>query len=132
MNSAIDCALAVLARLVLPLGHAVQPAHPRRAAEQPLQLGVGGDLRLVEQHRALGVDPAGDQRGGHLERGGGELCGNVRLADRVEVGEEEQSLVGFGHLVLHAHPVADRAEVVAEVEVAGGLDAGDDAHWIYS
>ena len=43
---------------------------------------------------------------------------------RVEVGEEEQA---FG-LVLHPHPAQDRAEEIAEVEIAGRLDAGNDAH----
>jgi hypothetical protein len=31
---------------------------------------MGGDLRLVEQNRPVGIDPAGDERGGHFERGG--------------------------------------------------------------
>jgi hypothetical protein len=50
-------AIAVLARLVLPLGHAVQPAHAGRAIEQPLQFGMGGHLRLVEQGRFVGSTP---------------------------------------------------------------------------
>ena len=37
----------------------------------------------------------------------------------MQVGKEEQALP----LVLHRHPLLDRAEVVAEVQVAGGLDA---------
>jgi hypothetical protein len=49
-------------------------------------------------------------------------------ATHVPVGEEEQAFAARLHLVLHPHPVADRAEIVAEVEVAGGLDAGNDAH----
>ena len=43
---------------------------------------------------------------------------------RVEVGEEEQAL----GLILHPHPAQDRAEQIAEVQVAGRLDAGNDAH----
>ncbi len=122
-------ALAVLAGLVLELRHAVQPAHPGRAVQQPLQLGMGGNLGLVEQDRASRIDPAGDQGGDHLARVGGEVRGHVGHGDRVEVGQEEQAFVaGGGRLVLHAHPVADRAQVVAEVQVAGRLDAGDDAH----
>ena len=51
-------------------------------------------------------------------------AGIVVDGDGVEIGEEEQA---FG-LVLHPHPAHDRAEIIAEVEVAGRLDAGDDAH----
>ena len=31
-------------------------------------------------------------------------------------------------VLLHPHPVADRAQVVSEMEVAGGLDARNDTH----
>jgi hypothetical protein len=50
----------------------------------------------------------------------------------VHVRKEEQALAPFGQFVLHPHPVADRAEIIAEVEIAGGLDAGDDALWSIS
>ena len=59
----------------------------------------------------------------------------------MKVGQEEEALVllcatacgclsavRILHLVLHAHPVADRAQVIAEVEIARGLDAGDYTH----
>jgi hypothetical protein len=36
-------ALAVLARLVLELGHAIEPTHPRGALEDPGELGVCRD-----------------------------------------------------------------------------------------
>ena len=52
----------------------------------------------------------------------------MRLRNGVEIGEEEQAFGLVVHLILHRRPVADRAEVIAEVEIAGGLDAGDDAH----
>jgi hypothetical protein len=90
VNSATE-AFAVLARLVLPLGHAVEPAHPRRAVEQPLKFGMGGHLRLVEQDRAIRVDPAGNQRGDHLARVGGEAGGLVRHRDGVEVGQKVEA-----------------------------------------
>ena len=53
-----------------------------------------------------------------------QLRGHHRLRQGVEIRQEEQALA----LVLHRHPLLDRAEVVAEVEVAGRLDAGDDSH----
>ena len=80
--------------------------------------------RLVEEDRALGVDPGGEQRRRHLARVASELGGVVIDGDRVEVREEEQALA---HL-LHRHPVADRAQIIAEMEVARRLDPGDDSH----
>ena len=122
-------AFAVLAGLVLPLRHAVEPAHPRSAGEQPFELGMRGDARLVEQRRAVGVDARGNERGGHLDRVAGEHGGLDRDGDRVQVGEEEQTVIARLHAVLHRDPLLDRAQIVAEVEVAGGLDAGDDAQY---
>ena len=79
---------------------------------------------MVEQDRLVGIDAAGDQGGGHAVDVGAQLGGIDVDGDRVEVGEEDQA---FG-LVLHPHPAPDRAEIIAEMEVAGRLDAGDDAH----
>ena len=59
----------------------------------------------------------------------GQLGGIVIDGDRVQVGEEEERVAALGRiLVLHPHPVADRAEIIAEVEIAGRLNAGNDAH----
>ncbi len=50
------------------------------------------------------------------------------MTDRVQIGEEEEAFLPFLQLVLHPHPIADRAKIIAEVEIAGRLDAGDDTH----
>jgi hypothetical protein len=48
----------------------------------------------------------------------------------VQVGEEDQALAARGErLVLQPHVVADGPEVIAEVGLASGLDAGNDAHY---
>ena len=60
--------LPVLARLLLELGHAVEPAHPGDAIEHPGEFGVFGDAALVEDDVALGVDAAGQERRGDLAR----------------------------------------------------------------
>ena len=44
--------LAVLARLLLELGHPVEPAEPGDAIEHPGELGVTGDLALNEDDAA--------------------------------------------------------------------------------
>ena len=49
----------------------------------------------------------------------------------MEIGKEKQAFLSLGHLILHAHPVSDRTEIITEVKVAGGLNAGHYAH-VYS
>src|SRR3546814_3498501 len=56
------------------------------------QFGVRSDARLVEQDRLFGIDPGGEQRGGHLDRVGGEFLRIDRDRQRVEIGEEEQAV----------------------------------------
>jgi hypothetical protein len=80
-------------------------------------------MRLDEQGRSLGVDPAGEQEGA---RGDGPLAELVRGPGKghgMEIHDAEERIV----LVLLRHPVAHRPQVVAEVEVTGGLDAAEDA-----
>jgi hypothetical protein len=50
------------------LRHAVEPAEPRDAIEYPSQLGVTGDLALVEYDLLLRIDAAGDERRRDLAR----------------------------------------------------------------
>jgi hypothetical protein len=122
-------AFAVLAGLILPLGHAVEPAHPRGAIEQPLQFGMSRNLGLVEQDRLVGIDPAGDQGGDHLERGRIELGRVMRHADGVQICQEDQARAarGFG-LFLKLYIIDDRTKVIAKMRLTGGLNAGNDVH----
>src|SRR5579875_693675 len=94
------------------------------AAEDPGQLRVLGYLALHEHRAAGGVDPGGEQLGDR-DQGTAAQRGRVVLdGDRVQVHHAVERLV----LVLQRHPVADRAQVVAEVERVGGrLDAAQDA-----
>ena len=86
-----------------------------------------GDHALVEDDAALGVDAGGDIGGRHLARRGAQLGGILRLGQRVQVDDAEDALV----VVLQRDPVADRAEIIAEMQIAGRLDAGKNAvHWI--
>ena len=79
---------------------------------------------LLKQDRALGIDPAGDQGGGHFADVGAKLRRIDIDRQRVKIGEEEQALC----LVLHPNPAQDCAEEVAEVQVTGRLNSGNDAH----
>ena len=114
--------LAVLAGLLLELRHAAHPAHARHAIEDPGELRVLGHHRLVE-HDLLGAVDAGREEGrGDLAGLRGEHLGILRHGDRVLVDHAVEALV----VVLQAREVADRAEIVAEMEIAGGLHARKD------
>lgn len=65
----------------------------------------------------------------------------MRLRNRVQISEKEQafvfvcatalrclSAVTCIHIVLHPHPIPDRAEIIAEMEVSSWLNARDDTH----
>ena len=108
---------ALLLRLVLELGHPARLAEPGESSTgQPRVLrdvGLHEDRRAVqaERERLRGRPP-----GPLPQRGRVVLDG-----DRVHVGDEVERVV----VVLKDHPLADRAQVVAQVErVRGGLDAG--------
>jgi hypothetical protein len=47
----------------------------------------------------------------------------------MHVREEEEALALRIHFILHPHPVANRAQIIAQVQIAGRLDAGKDAHF---
>src|SRR5712692_5700604 len=60
--------LAVLSRLLLELRHAVEPAEPRNAIEHPGELGMLGDLTLVENDMLLRINAAGDESSSDFAR----------------------------------------------------------------
>ena len=103
--------------------HPVEPAEWGQAGEQPGKLGVRRNHALVEDRAALGVDAGGDVRCRHLARAGPQLGGILRLRQRMQVDDAEDALI----VLLQRDPVQNRAEIIAEVEVAGRLDAGKDA-----
>ena len=112
--------LAVLAGLFLELGHAVEPAEAGDAIEHPGELGVLGDLALVEDDVFLRVDAAGEERRGHLARRVRQFLRLLPDGDGVHVDDAIDAVV----IVLQRHEFRDRAEIIAEVQVAGRLHAG--------
>ena len=115
--------LAILAGLLLELGHAVEPAEARDAIEHPGELGVLGDLALVEDDLLLGIDAAGDEGRGHLARGPRQLARVLPHRDGVQVDHAIDAVVAL----LQRDELGDRAEIIAEVQVAGRLHAGKHA-----
>ncbi len=63
------CIFAVFSRLVLELRHAVEPADPGHAIEDPGQFRMFGNLRLVEQNRPFRVDSRREAGGCDFTRG---------------------------------------------------------------
>ncbi len=115
--------LAVLASLFLELGHAVEPADPRHAIEDPRQFRVSGNLALVEDNMLLRIDAGGDEGRGHFTGIARELGRTAphlhRLRQRMHVDHAIETVVGL----LQLHEVDDRAEVIAEMQIPRRLDA---------
>ena len=98
-------------------------AHGGGALEQPGHLGVLDDVALDEEGAPLGVEPGGQQVEGGVA-GAGPQVGRVDVEGQgVQVDDAVEGVVG----VLVGHPIADGPQVVAEVEVAAGLDSGEHA-----
>ncbi len=113
---------ALLGGLVLELGHPARLAEAGEAVHHPGQLGMLGHMALHEQRAALRVEAGGQQLGGGDPGVGAQFGRVLRNGDRMQVDDHVEGVVGL----LERHPLADRAEVVAEVEGAGGgLDAGE-------
>ena len=111
-------------RLLLERDHALELAHHRDAVEEPGELGVLVHVALHEHDRALGVEARGDQRGERVAGRGRQLGGLERLRHRVQVDDAEDRLGAVALLICDV--MADRAEIVADVFLAGRLDAGKD------
>lgn len=105
------------------LDHPLEPRNGSGAREEPAQLGVGRHGRLDEDFRpgAFGrhVDAGGEVQRGRLEGLLAQDLWVVRGGDGVQVDDAEAA----GVLVLVDDPLADGAEVVAQVQRPGGLDA---------
>ena len=107
--------------LLLELGHPPQFAHGGGALEQPGHLGVLGHVALDEQGAPLGVEPGGQQVEGGVV-GPGPQLGRVDVeGEGVEVDHAVEGVV----VVLVGRPSCGWPQVVAEVEVAAGLDSGE-------
>ncbi len=112
--------VALLAGLFLELGHPVEPAERRHAAEQPAEFGMTADHALVEDDAMPRVDAGGDIGGGNLAGRMAQFERVLRHRQRMQIDDAEDAFV----IVLQRHPVADRPEIIAEMQVAGRLNAG--------
>ena len=83
-----------------------------------------GHERLHEKRALLRVEPGRDPVGDHVVGVGDERRGvRVLARQRVPVGDEVEAVV----LLLERHPVAERADEMAEMELAGRPHTRNDA-----
>ena len=101
----------------------LEPADRGHGAQQPGKLCVLGAMALDEQRAAVRIQPEGEQRRGHLAGPAAQHVGIVKARQGVVVDDAVDRL----ELGLERDVVANRAEIVAEVDDPGRLDAAEDA-----
>ncbi len=117
--------LTLLRRLLLELGHAIEVAVRGECGQVPGELGVLADVGLAEENAALGIEAGGEQDRRRVVDAlpqGGRIPGN---GERVQIDDAVDRRVAT---VLPFDVLPDRPDVVAEVLLAGRLDAAEDAH----
>ena len=113
--------VGVFRALVLELGHAAQLPEHGVAVEDPAELGMLVHMALQEEGVLLRVEAAGDVLGQLRGGAAAQLLRVLPHGQGVQVGHEVKAVELLGQL----RPVFHRAQVVAQVQVAGGLDAGE-------
>ena len=113
--------VGVLGALVLELGHAAQLAEHGVAVENPAQLRVLVDMALDKQGVLLRVQAAGDVLGQLGHGAPAQLRRVLTHGDAVQVRHEVVAV----KLIRQGRPVLHRAQIVAQVQVAGGLNTGE-------
>ncbi|MCY1236645.1 hypothetical protein D9M72_493110 [compost metagenome] len=113
--------LAVLAGLVLELRHAAHPTDARDAIEDPGEFGVLGHGRLIEDDMFLRIDARSDEGCGDRADLPLQVLVHELSGDRVQVDDAVDAIVVF----LQRHELADRTEIIAEMEIARRLNAGE-------
>ena len=79
-----------------------------------------GDLALVEDDLFFRIDAAGQERRGHLARGARQFARVLPHRDGVQVDHAIDAVIAL----LQRDEFGDRAEIIAEVQIAGRLHAG--------
>ena len=113
--------VGVLGGFVLELGHAGQLAEHGVALQHPGQLRVLVHVGLDKNCVALRVQTAGDVLGHLLQSAAAELRRGLAHGDGMHIGHKVEAV----ELVRPGAPVLDGPQVVAQVELAAGLDAGE-------
>jgi hypothetical protein len=83
------------------------------------------DCTITEE--CFGIDAAGEEERGDLIDLGAQFGRVLVDRDGVQIDDAEDRLI----VILEVDPVLERAEVIADVEVAGRLDAAENT-WFHS
>ena len=89
----------------------------------PGQLLVRDDVALDEEPASRGVEAGREQHARSVHRLAPKLLGLDRPGQGVQI---DDAVEGIGPILLR-HPAAHGTQVVAEVQIARGLDSGEDA-----
>ncbi len=111
-----------LVGLVLELRHPGQLAEADVALHHPRQLAVLGHVALDEHRGDVGVEADGEEARRQLDGALADDAGLLGDGQGVEVDDAVERV----HLVLGGGPSPQRPQVVAEVDVTGGLHARQD------
>lgn len=111
-------------RFLLVLRQMTQPRHCRQTAKDPAELRMLSDRRLQEQRRLVRIDAARQQSGRHLQNVAAQFGRILRQRYRMHVRNEVRHI---GARVLDVRPALDGAQIVAQMQDAGRLYAGNDA-----
>ena len=120
LQAGIDV-ISMLGGLVLVLGHALQFAHVGVAVQDPAKLGMAADVALAVDDVLLGIQAAGHVGGGNLQAALAQLSGILADGDGVHIHHAVDAVV----LILQKGKVPQRADIVAQRQGAGGLNAGE-------
>ena len=113
---------AVFAGFFLELGHPVQPAEPCDAVENPGKLRVRGNLALIENDAAFGIDPGGQKGRRHLAGVRHQILRFLPYGDGVQIYNAIDAFI----ITLQADEIPDRAQIITEMKVPRRLHAGKD------
>src|SRR5882724_3413864 len=108
-----------LARLIFELSHAFKFGHARDAVKHPGQFRMFSNIRLNEDGRDCRINSDCNVDARQLASFLGQKLRVLPRGDRVQVDDAKKALI----LMLQPHPVAQRAEVIAQMDVAGRLRA---------
>ena len=88
---------------------------------------MGGHVALAVDEAALGIDAAGDIDGGQLHAAAAQVGGILPDGDGVHVHDGVDAVI----VVLQFGEVPQRADVVAQGQRTGGLDAGENDRFLF-
>ena len=97
-------------------------SQPMRATQLKIQASSAwaATWRLIEKDGTRGIDADSNAGGGHLARRLRQLGRVLPHRDGMHV----HHAIEAGHALLQPHPILHRPEIIPEVKLAGGLNAG--------